>query len=67
MTKSEFSEWRKQAITEIVFAEIRERVAGLKDEVVQNAAIGEFNLASAKAGAVIALEDILDVTFEETQ
>ena len=66
MTKSDFIDWKNNPITKQVFNLLQERVAGLKDELVGSVINDSIELSTAKAGAIMAYRDILDIEYEDT-
>jgi hypothetical protein len=66
VTQSDFIDWKRHPVTQQVFSQLQSRIAGLKDELVGHALSGEGETAAAKAGAILALEDILSIDFEES-
>jgi hypothetical protein len=66
VTKSDFIDWKRHPATQQVFSHLQAKVAGLKDEILAAVVSQEFHLAAIKAGAVIATEDMLNTTYEET-
>jgi hypothetical protein len=64
VTKQEYVDWRSSPATQEVFAEIRSRIEGLKDELAGSA--GEDPRADGvKVGAIQAFADILATTYDE--
>lgn len=66
MTKSDFIDWKNNPVTKQVFNLLQERVAGLKDELVGSVINDSIELSTAKAGAIMAYRDILDIEYEDT-
>lgn len=57
------AEWKYHPVTMEFFEAIKQIIAGLKEELVDNALGGDPRLLSFKAGAITALKDILDTEF----
>lgn len=64
MTKQDYIDWIRHPVTEEVWGELRQRVQGLKDELVY---AEDARTIAIKQGAIIAYSDILDTKPEETQ
>ena len=66
MTKEDFADWKANPVTKAFFAAIREHIEGLKDELVPASLSAETTLAAVKAGGIVALNDVLDYSIEES-
>lgn len=66
MTKEDFADWKTNPVTKAFFAAIREKIEGIKMEMVGSALEGDATLSAVKAGAIIALEDIFEYRVEES-
>lgn len=66
MTKEDFVDWKSNPVTKAFFAAIREKIEGLKTEMVGSALSGETVDSAVKAGAIIALEDVFEYRVEES-
>lgn len=64
MTKQEYLDWKSSPGTIEVFAEMRNRVEGLKEELA-NTAGENARLDGIKVGAIAAYNDILATTYDE--
>lgn len=67
MTKEDFVDWKTNPVTKAFFSAIRENIEGLRDELVPAALNGETELAAAKAGAILALNDVLEYRVEDEE
>ena len=56
-------EWKYHPVTQEVFAELRERIAGLKDEITAKVLDADPRQLAYMAGAVQALQDVLDTEY----
>ena len=65
MTKSDFIDWKRHPVTEQVFSQLRQRIEYLKDELVGYATSGDPRELAQKAGAIMAMDDVLNIQFED--
>lgn len=65
MTKSDFIDWKASPVTKQVFAQVQERISDLKSRLVGETLDPTDANPAATAGAIRALEFVLDVQFEE--
>ena len=64
MNSSDFADWKRSPITQLIFSEIEKMIEYGKEELALTA--GEDSVAdSRRAGKLIAYRDILDISFEE--
>jgi hypothetical protein len=63
VTKSDFIDWKRHPVTEELLGELRQRIEGLKDELVY---AEDARTIAIKQGAIMAYSDILDTKPEET-
>lgn len=63
ISREEVADWKHQAVTMVFFETIKQRISDLKEELVNNAFTDDPRVLAGKAGAVIALTDILDTDF----
>lgn len=66
MTANDFYDWKKHPVTVAVFDTLRQRREDLKEELVGATAAGENVIAISKAGAILAIEELLNMSFEES-
>jgi hypothetical protein len=59
----EVAEWKYHPVTVEFFAILKDRVEGLRDEIVANILDSDPRLLAWKAGAIQAILDILDTDF----
>ena len=65
MTKSDFIDWKRHPVTEQVFSQLRQRIEYLKDELVGYAISGDPRELAQIAGAIKAMDDMLNIQFED--
>lgn len=63
-TKLDILEWKNHPVTKAVFDDLRQRIFGLKNEMVEQAVEEDARKLAFKAGAVNAYQDILDLSVE---
>lgn len=66
MTKADFIDWKHHPVTEHVFAQIKERIRSLEQELGQSAGI-DLRQDSIKVGAIQAHLDTLDIQYGEDE
>jgi hypothetical protein len=62
-SETHVAEWKTHPITQEFFYELRRRVEGLKDEIVSKALDGDPRELAFRAGAIRALQDMLDIDY----
>lgn len=64
MNSSDFADWKRHPITQLIFMEIERMIAYGKEELALTA--GEDSVVDSKrVGKLIAYRDILDISFDE--
>jgi hypothetical protein len=66
ITKEEFVEWKRDRVTKYVFGLIENKIAELKDRLVNEVAYDSVG-KEATAGAIKAYEQFLDIDYEESE
>lgn len=60
---NEILEWKQHPVTQEFLHELKKRIEGLKDEIVSGTLDADPRLLAYKAGAICAMNDILDLDF----
>ena len=63
MTKADFVDWLKHPVTEQVFKQIKTQIANIQEELGYTAGADAYKDAH-RSGAIVALRDILEITYE---
>jgi len=63
MTKSEFIDWKKSNVTQVIFARLKDRVENLKENLIFSAGQNPIQDA-AISGSIRAYLDLLNIDFE---
>lgn len=63
MTKADFIDWTKHPVTTQVFGQIKELIANLQEELGNTAGKDPYEDA-IRVGAIRALRDVLETTYE---
>lgn len=67
MSANDFYDWKKHPVTEVVFSQLEARVNVLLSELVEQTAYASQSEMAEKAGAIKALRDLLEISFEDTE
>ena len=66
MNKSDFYDWKRHPVTQVVFSQIKERINTLKDMLGESA--GENPIQDSKfVGALQAYKDLLNIEYESEE
>jgi hypothetical protein len=64
MNKSDFIDWKRHPVTQVVFSQLQSRIRDLQDILGQSA--GQNSVQDARfSGAVQAYQDMLNIEFED--
>lgn len=64
MNRKDFIDWKAGPITKAVFAQIRNNIRGLQEELGESAGI-DPRADAIKVGAIRAYNDVLELDFDE--
>lgn len=67
MTSSDFYDWKRHPVTEAVFSNLKARAEVLMEELVDQTAFMSQSEMAEKAGAIKAIRDLLQISFEDTE
>jgi len=66
LNKSDFYDWKRHPVTQVVFSQIKERINTLKDMLGESA--GENPIQDSKfVGALQAYKDLLNIEYESEE
>jgi hypothetical protein len=63
LEKSDLGDWKRHPVTQEVFAELRMRIEGLKEEIADGVLDVDPKQLAFKAGAIQAFKDVLETDF----
>jgi hypothetical protein len=66
VNSNDFHDWKRHPVTQAIFSNLEGRVSILVDEIVEQTPYSSQAEMAEKAGAIKAIRDLLNITYEET-
>lgn len=67
MTANDLYDWKRHPVTQEVFSALSSRIASYTEELIMQTAFMSQSEMADKAGAIKAMRDVLNITFEDIE